>query len=943
MFLTQNTLKSSQHLRLSAWLEHGPFAFWLMQQLQPENVVELGTHHGFSFLSLCQAAKQNNLTSHIYAVDTWRGDAHAGFYGDEIFDTLEAEVQRDYPQTGFLIRSTFQEARSQFADGTIDLLHIDGRHRYEDVLEDFETWRGTLSNRGVILFHDTQVQTQDFGVWKLWADIAKDYPSFEFHHGNGLGVLVVGKNAPAPIMALCAAGPEDAALTRSLYARLGLINSIEYQLTFGPQNLKELEEQCHLLTEDRDRVARASELKDTRLAALQIERDEACARASQLDALIEQMRSSSSWRLTKGYRWAGHQLRRARHVAKVATSLIRRHGGLGRAASRLIAKLRREGPQGIFSTWRRAQEIAAVSMPIDSGDGQVYLEWLAKYASLDDDGRQAIRQEIAGWHNRPLISIVMPVYNPPLELLQQAVESVKAQLYPHWELCIADDKSTDREVRKYLKQLRATDDRIKVTFRRVNGHISEASNTAIDMATGEWIALLDQDDLLTQDALFYVAREILGREDVKLIYSDEDKFDGVKRYDPYFKPDWNPDLLRSCNYVCHLGVYRRDRIREIGGFRKGLEGSQDHDLVLRFSEGLTPGEIAHIPRVLYHWRSHSGSTAQSASNKSYAVRAGQRAIQDHLKRLSVPGTVEILPTSMYRVRYSLPDVLPLVTIVIPTRNGVDLLRQCIDSIRTKTSYANYEILIVDNNSDDPRTMAYFAQVQAQANVKVVRDERPFNYSQLNNSAVRTASGAFIVLMNNDIEVISEDWLSEMMGIAIQKGVGVVGARLWYPDNRLQHGGVILGIGGVAGHSHKYLPKGGPSYFSRGDLIQSLTAVTAACLLVRKSIYEEVGGLDEERLKVAFNDVDFCIRVREAGYRNVWTPYAELYHHESATRGHEDTPEKMRRFQGEAEYMLGRWKHILNRDPAYNPNLTLEHEDFSLAWPPRNEGDPTLAS
>ncbi|MCY1669369.1 glycosyltransferase family 2 protein [Rhizobium sp. SL86] len=1005
MFLTQNALDPARHIRLSAWLEHAPFAFWLMQQIRPEVVVELGTHNGFSFLSFCQAAKLSNLSSRIYAVDTWQGDEHAGFYGQEIFDSLESELRQEYPGIGLMLRSTFNEARPQFADGSVDILHIDGRHRYEDVLEDFQTWKGVLSDKAVVLFHDTRVQSGDFGVWKLWAEIEKEYPSFEFFHGNGLGVLVPGKNAPMSIKAICNANAEEKALTRSLYARLGSLNSIEYQLSFARENLREVGEQCRLLTEDRNRVVDALEQKrqelvshqhaleaagverdaviierdavhseretlrdqlsfqteagialearlkleleklehvEARVSQLQTELGQAYARIGQLDTAITKFQSSSSWRLTKPYRWLGHQLKRAKHLLRVVPGMVRRNGGLLRFMSKVIRLLMREGPKGLLSAWRYNNAVPAALVD-HRDDERDYSSWLNKYASLDKVAKQRIETEISSWESQPLISIIMPVYNPPLDLLEDAVNSVRSQMYPRWELCIADDCSTDKRVRKYLNTLSGLDSRIKVEFRPKNGHISEASNSAINIATGEWIALFDQDDLLTSDALFYVAREIVRNKDVKLIYSDEDKFDGSKRYDPYFKPDWNPDLLRSHNLVCHLGVYKLDRIQEIGGFRKGLEGAQDHDLVLRFSEGLQTNEIVHIPRVLYHWRSHSGSTAQSTDNKSYAVTAGQKAIQDHLDRIGLPGQVDILPTNMYRVKYDLPEALPLVSIVIPTRNGVELLRQCINSVVDKTIYKNYEIIIIDNNSDDVNALNYFEEIGKTENIKIIRDESPFNYSALNNKAVAQANGEFIVLMNNDIEVISPDWLSEMMGLAIQKNVGAVGARLWYPDDRLQHGGVILGIGGVAGHSHKFLPKGAHGYFSRGELTQTLSAVTAACLLIRKSVYEEVGGLDEENLKVAFNDVDFCIRVRGAGYRNVWTPYAELYHHESATRGHEDTPEKKERFRSEVLYMLDRWKDVLSSDPAYNPNLTLEYEDFSLAWPPRNDGDPTLAS
>lgn len=573
-----------------------------------------------------------------------------------------------------------------------------------------------------------------------------------------------------------------------------------------------------------------------------------------------------------------------------------------------------------------------------------YALWLKHYAGLDDTHRELIRSQISGWESPPLLSVIMPVYNADIRYLRQAIDSVRRQLYPHWQLCIADDCSTHADIRPVLEEYAAADSRIQVVYRPENGHISLASNSAIELATGEWIALLDQDDLLTEDALFYVARAIIAQPDVQLIYSDEDKIrDNGQRYDPGFKPDWNPDFLRGLNIISHLGVYRTSRVRALGGFRKGYEGAQDHDLALRYTEGLPAGSICHIPRVLYHWRSHKGSTAQKGSNKNYASSAGQRAIQDHLARTHVQGDVEVISDGVYRIRYHLPQNPPLVSLIIPTRNGLALTRQCISSILEKTTYPNYEILLVDNNSDDPATLRYFESLQGHPRIRVLRDEQPFNYSAINNDAVQHARGEIIGLVNNDIEVIAPDWLSEMVSLAIQPGVGAVGARLLYPDGRLQHGGVLLGLGGVAGHAHKFLKRKSNGYMKRARLTHALTAVTAACLIVRKSIYESVGGLDAEHLKIAFNDVDFCLRVHAAGYRNIWTPHAELYHHESATRGREDTPEKQQRFLAEIAFMEERWGDMLAKDPAYNPNLTRDREDFSLAWPPRNDSDPTLVT
>lgn len=535
----------------------------------------------------------------------------------------------------------------------------------------------------------------------------------------------------------------------------------------------------------------------------------------------------------------------------------------------------------------------------------------------------------------PKISVVMPTYNSNVVWLGEAIESIRNQIYTNWELCIADDASTDDECKLLLKKYENKDKRIKVVFRNENGHISSASNSALEITTGEYVALLDHDDILTEDALFWVVKTINENSDVALIYSDEDKFDeDGSRSDPYFKCDWNYSLFLSQNLISHLGVYKTQIMKKIGGFRVGFEGSQDYDLALRFIEQIRSEQIIHIPRVLYNWRIHNDSTAFKADNKPYALTSAQRAIGEHLERMGVSSSVEILENQMYRVKYDLPQNLPLVSIIIPTKNNLKLLKKCIKSILSKTQYDNYEILIVDNNSDDLKTLKYLEKLRKNQNIRVLSDNRKFNFSAINNNAVKSAKGEYICFLNDDTEVISPNWLSEMLSIVVQKGVAAVGAKLWYPNKTLQHGGVILGIGGIGSHAHKGIPKGNGGYFNRADLIQEFSAVTAACMLISKRIFNKVGGFNEEDLAVSFNDVDLCLKIRELNYRIVWTPFAELYHHESISRGEDKTGEKKARFLKEIEYMNNKWGKWLKNDPAYSPNLTLNAEDFSLAWPPR---------
>ncbi len=572
-----------------------------------------------------------------------------------------------------------------------------------------------------------------------------------------------------------------------------------------------------------------------------------------------------------------------------------------------------------------------------------YEKWIEVYDRLTPERWQAQAAESDRLANQPLISVLVPVYNTPERWLVKAVDSVRRQSYPNWELCLADDASPQAHIRPLLEKIAASDPRIKVTFREKNGHISACSNSALALATGEFIALLDHDDELTPHALFEVVSLLNARPDTDYVYSDEDKIDeDGRRHEPYFKPDYLPDLFLAQNYTSHLSVYRAALVRVVGGFRQGYEGSQDWDLALRVVDRSTPDRIRHIPKVLYHWRAIPGSTALLISEKNYPLEAARRALTDHFARLGQPVTLEHVPGDHWRVRYPLPAQPPSVTLIIPTRNGLKFLQRCIDSILAKTSYPSFEVLVLDNGSDDPATLAYLRTLSDGTHphlrpghtARVISDPSPFNYSALNNRGVREAQATIVGLLNNDLEVIHPDWLDEMVAQAVRPGIGCVGAMLYYPNDTIQHAGVVIGLGGVAGHAFRDFPRGSHGKFNRARLVQNYSAVTAACLLIRKSTYEQVGGLDEKDLAVAFNDIDFCLKVQAAGYRNLWTPFAELYHHESATRGADDNPEKAERFRREVETMMLRWGPVLTSDPAYNPNLTLELNDFTLAVPPR---------
>lgn len=582
--------------------------------------------------------------------------------------------------------------------------------------------------------------------------------------------------------------------------------------------------------------------------------------------------------------------------------------------------LKQGGPRGLAADIRRR---VASSQQIS------YSAWLERHDSGTAADLERLRSELQRAGTLPRIAVLMPVFNTPEQLLREAIDSVLKQAYQDWQLCIADDGSSAAHILPLLRAYAAKDSRIRWTRLTENGHISRASNKALELVTADWVALLDHDDILRPNALAEVALEIARHPDSELIYSDEDKIseDGT-RFDPYFKPDFSRELLRSQNYLNHLTVHRTGNVRAVGGWRPGFEGSQDYDLILRICERVGFKNVRHIPKVLYHWRAIRGSTASAQTEKDYAFDAGLRALREHVERTALPATVEGIPgLPYYRLRPAPLSREPLASLIVPTRNRCDLLKRAIGSIVDKTTYQNYEIIIVDNGSTDPETLDYLRSLRQFPQIRVLPFDFPFNYSAINNFACEHSRGEIIGLINNDVEVITPEWLSEMVFWANQSDIGCVGAKLYYPNDTIQHAGVILGVGGVAGHSHKYFARTQVGYFGRLRVAQNLSAVTGACLIVRKQVYDDVGGLDAKNLAVAFNDVDFCLKVGAAGYLNVWTPFAELYHHESVSRGVEDDPIKVARFSREASFMIEKWDL---KDPFYSPNLTLAREDFSLA-------------
>lgn len=560
---------------------------------------------------------------------------------------------------------------------------------------------------------------------------------------------------------------------------------------------------------------------------------------------------------------------------------------------------------------------------------EVYNVWRKKYIP---NARKLKKQRAEKLDYEPCISIIVPTYKTPEKFLKEMIDSVRNQSYENWELCIGDGSVTEDTVKNVVESYQKKDKRIKMLCLSENLGIAGNTNAALSIATGDYIALLDHDDILAPDALYEVVKWMNEhyKDETDVIYTDEDKvsFDLKDYFEPHFKSDYNLDLIRSNNYICHLFVARKSIVDQVGGFRKEYDGSQDYDFILRCIE--QSKHVEHVPKVLYHWRCHPGSTAANQESKMYCYEAGKRAIEDHLKRMGEDDCQVVMTEHLgfYHVIYPIREQKK-VSIIIPNKDQKEILERCIESVIQKTDYKNYEIIIVENNSTTNEIFEYYKTIEQRENIRVVIWKDKFNYSAINNFGVRYANGEYLLFLNNDIEVIRENWLSEMLANVQRKEVGIVGAKLLYPDNMVQHAGVIIGMGGIAGHPLSRHPADDCGYFARGIIQQNLNAVTAACMLTKKEVYEKVNGF-EEKLAVAFNDIDLCLKVRKAGYLIVYDPEALLYHHESISRGKEDTLEKRNRFEGEVDYMAKKWKDVLEKgDEYYNPNLSLLSGNFEL--------------
>lgn len=935
------------------WIGHIPFAFWIVSVLQPRVLVELGTHTGNSYAAFCQAIDVLGLPTKAYALDTWQGDDHAGAYGDEVLADLRAHHDPRYGRFSELLRTTFDEGVGRFGDSSIDLLHIDGLHTYEAVRHDFETWLPKLSAQGVVLFHDIEVRERDFGVYRFWEEITKTYEGFSFRHSNGLGVLLVGPDVPDVLRYIAGTAAAQArevarfdALGRGLLAEFEL-KRLQSRLKDVSTELKERGDyidQAHVfLNEHRGLLAaNALQLEQERAAAQaarlqaaqaiaaaearhELQEKKAQALAQERDGLvhhrhllltenaeykraIDRMAASRSWRATAGLRRLGRNLRRLRTVARLIRQ-IAAHPRWGAEVCRTLLR-----------TWRNGS-LTDVKVFVVSTVGSASLPQAGSFAmprTLLEELRKASR----AWPHQPKISLLMPTYNTDPLLLRAAFNSISRQIYPHWELCVADDCSTDPRVREEIAAFAKRDRRVKPVLLQHNQGVSAATNRAFDAASGDFVALMDHDDLLEPQALFRLA-ESMVEDAPDFIYSDEvivDE-DGESVLGYALRPQFSAEYLRAHPYIVHMVAFRAELFRSLGGLDEHLTISQDYDLILRATEAAH--RIVHIPEILYRWRTRRASVGHQ--RKDEVMEVSQQVLRRHLERLGWQGTVSSGPSfNFFDVRQQRQAGLR-VAIVIPTKNHGALVRQCIESIERTCSGVAYDIVVVNHDSTDAASIEYFDALRP---VHHVLDySGPFNFSTINNWAVRQLEPgrhSHYLFCNNDIEAIEDGWLARMLEIGQRTDVGAVGAKLLYPDHELcQHAGVGVGMFGAAEHYGKFMAThvgdGSLEHGHMGRMIVSheMSAVTAACMLVSRAAFDVVGGYDDA-LAVGFGDVDLCLRIRQAGLLVVFCAPAVLVHHESFSRGkstHDPHPEDSALFRA-------RWAALLAQgDPYFNPNFS----------------------
>jgi GT2 family glycosyltransferase len=957
------------YLDISAWIEHIPFAFWIIEVLKPKVVVELGVHNGPSYFAFCQAVKKLDIIATCYGVDTWKGDEHSGFYEEEVFDKVMEYNTREYSRFSTLIRSTFDEAKDYFVAASIDLLHIDGLHTYEAVKHDFEAWRPKLTAKSIVIFHDINVREKGFGVFKLWEELKQEYNSFQFDFGHGLGILIMNEVYAKEIGALSDLNKDEAyyIFLRNLFSERGSFFKTKFEgsllITQERENLnarqadfsqskedytallaaheklaedyviletrnRQVEENYSTLTEKNEKLKeeyKASEsdnqgyiaeltkkLENTRfsfdLQMAQARRENDVSKKHlawfkktfedrSLFGVIKEKLKSKFKKIYIGF--IDSQLKKEGIQKKYAVSYSLgyiRENGLRYSITKISEKLKKEGLKSISRTALREKAIKKLAIT----EMREIPNAVPNVPFIDTE---SIKKSITGLKYAPKISIIFPTYNIKPSLLELAIQSVKNQIYVNWELCIVDDCSTKPETIEVLKKYEA-DKNIKVLFLDKNSGISEASNAAISISTGEYIALMDHDDEIPPDALFWVINELNQYPDTDIIYSDECKIDEAGILSDYFyKPDWSPELLMNMMYTGHLTVYNKAfLVNDVGLFRKEYDFSQDYDLMLRASE--KTDKIRHIPRFLYYWRITEGSAAQG--DKPYARVTNLAALADAGKRRGLKGEIFEFPVANRLKIKVLKE--KKVSLIIPTDSYVNL-KETIESIQNSTTYLNYEIIPVTNSKlvKQMKELSY-------DNISYCNYDKPFNFSDKCNAGALHATGEIIVFFNDDVRPLQNDWIENTIEFFEIPEIGGISPKLLYENDTIQYAGMITGVRNLTGTSFHCHHKDATLYLNYPQLVRNVSILSGACLAMRKEIFLQLGGFDIINTPVGHSDVDLSFKILEAGYRCVYTPYATLRHvgHLSLKEHEKEEQNKFKKDKADI-FLLKRWIKYLDKD------------------------------
>lgn len=893
--------------RSPAWQEHIPFAMFLVSAHQPNLIVELGTLLGDSYCAFCQAVKALKLNTKCYAVDTWEGDAHTGLYGNSVLQELRNHHDPRYSSFSRLLQSYFDDALPHIEDNSIDILHIDGLHTYDAVKHDYESWLPKLSERGIILFHDTNVREKDFGVYKLWGELKSIYPHFEFMHGHGLGVLAVGKVISPDLITLFNCPPEDAAIIREFFFQLGQRLTIKSYSVEQELNLNKLSTQL-------DETARKLRVLEFKLKEIEREKDIALLTTNNLNAQLDGITNSSGWRLLQKAwrvrRWLLPNESRRYKTVKI----------LGRFIWTIFNRIKKQSSdvsQDVSQTENHIVTSLSTStkpptiFDLSTSD---YQSWLKRHSpSQTKADQQSNLSEQFSY--RPLISVVTPAYNTIPQILQATIKSVIRQTYTNWELCITNVGETNNNI---LFNFVQQDSRIKVKMLDDNYGISDNTNEAIKMASGDFIALLDHDDELEPSALFEYVQYLNLEPNTDVLYSDEDKLDenGI-RCEPFFKPGWSPEYFRGVMYIGHLLCFRRALLDHSSLLDRNYDGVQDFEFMLRISEKTS--RIRHVPKILYHWRKSAGSIAQDVNAKPNIGNLQMAAVNAHLRRLNIHGKAEI--ATPHHQLFIIPQPSrrnEMVSIIIPTKDAANLLEKCLTSIFSLSTHINLEVLLIDNDTTEQDALKIMERFP------IVKIGFPglFNYSKANNLGASYARGDHLLFLNNDTEVITPDWIETLLLYSIQNDVGAVGGLLLYPDKSIQHAGIILGPRGTADHLMRGFDANSTGYAGSLICAREVTAVTAACMMIKRDLFEKIGGFNEHYF-THYQDIDLCLKLRDLGKRNIITPRAKLVHHESETR---------RDYYDYVDYslLLDQWQEVIEQgDPYYNPNFDPHYCDYTV--------------